>query len=75
MRAMARRPDPALGTRRELELAQGPLGCFEAGSGPPIVFVRFDKPALIAWSRDDRVFLPEHGEGLAREAGSYRAAP
>jgi len=31
--------DPALGTPRELDLAQGRVRCFEAGSGPPIVFV------------------------------------
>ena len=31
--------DPALGTARELDLPGGRLRCFEAGSGPPIVFV------------------------------------
>ena len=31
--------DPALGTPRELDLPQGRLRCFEAGSGPPLVFV------------------------------------
>jgi pimeloyl-ACP methyl ester carboxylesterase len=31
--------DPALGVARELELPQGRLRCFEAGGGPPIVFV------------------------------------
>ena len=31
--------DPALGTPRDLDLPQGRLRCFEAGSGPPIVFV------------------------------------
>jgi pimeloyl-ACP methyl ester carboxylesterase len=31
--------DPALGTARDLELPQGRLRCFEAGSGAPIVFV------------------------------------
>ncbi len=31
--------DPALGTPRELELPGGRLRAFEAGSGPPIVFV------------------------------------
>ncbi|MGH2991693.1 MAG: alpha/beta fold hydrolase, partial [Solirubrobacterales bacterium] len=31
--------DPALGDRRELDLPGGPLRVFEAGSGPPIVFV------------------------------------
>ena len=30
--------DPALGVARELELPQGTLTCFEAGTGPPIVF-------------------------------------
>jgi pimeloyl-ACP methyl ester carboxylesterase len=30
--------DPALGVARELELPQGRLRCFEAGSGPPVVF-------------------------------------
>ena len=39
MRAKTSWRDPALGTRRELELPQGRLRCFEAGSGPPIVFV------------------------------------
>ena len=27
----------------------------------------FDRPALIAWSSEDKVFPPEHGERLARE--------
>jgi pimeloyl-ACP methyl ester carboxylesterase len=27
---------------------------------------RFDRPALIAWSEDDRFFPPEHGERLAK---------
>src|SRR5262249_5593821 len=31
--------DPALGQPRDLDLAQGPVRCFEAGSGSPIVFV------------------------------------
>jgi pimeloyl-ACP methyl ester carboxylesterase len=31
--------DPALGTARDLDLPQGKLRCFEAGSGEPIVFV------------------------------------
>ena len=31
--------DPALGTPRDLELPQGRLRVFEAGEGPPIVFV------------------------------------
>jgi pimeloyl-ACP methyl ester carboxylesterase len=31
--------DPALGTRRTLDLPQGPVDVFEAGSGAPIVFV------------------------------------
>ena len=31
--------DPALGVARELDLPQGPLRYFEAGSGSPIVFV------------------------------------
>ena len=31
--------DPALGEARELDLAQGRLRCFEAGTGAPIVFV------------------------------------
>jgi pimeloyl-ACP methyl ester carboxylesterase len=30
---------PGLGTPRELDLTAGKLRCFEAGSGPPIVFV------------------------------------
>ena len=30
--------DPALGNARELELPQGRLRYFEAGSGPPIVY-------------------------------------
>ena len=30
---------PALGASRELDLPQGPLTVFEAGAGPPIVFV------------------------------------
>jgi pimeloyl-ACP methyl ester carboxylesterase len=28
---------------------------------------RFEKPALIAWSRDDRFFKPAHAERLAQE--------
>jgi pimeloyl-ACP methyl ester carboxylesterase len=39
MREKVRYRDPALGTSRELNLAQGRLRCFEAGTGPPIVFV------------------------------------
>jgi len=31
--------DPALGSARTLDLPQGPVEVFEAGSGPPIVFV------------------------------------
>jgi pimeloyl-ACP methyl ester carboxylesterase len=31
--------DPALGTARELELSQGKVRVFEAGTGPPIVFI------------------------------------
>jgi pimeloyl-ACP methyl ester carboxylesterase len=31
--------DPALGTARTLDLPHGPVEVFEAGSGPPIVFV------------------------------------
>jgi pimeloyl-ACP methyl ester carboxylesterase len=31
--------DPALGVVRELDLPQGRLHCFEAGTGPPIVFL------------------------------------
>jgi pimeloyl-ACP methyl ester carboxylesterase len=31
--------DPALGTPRDLDLPQGRLRCFEAGTGAPIVFV------------------------------------
>jgi len=31
--------DPALGTPRDLDLSQGKLRCFEAGTGAPIVFV------------------------------------
>jgi|SRR5215467_7997445 len=38
-RAKATWRDPALGEPRELELAPGRLRCFEAGSGPAIVFV------------------------------------
>ena len=29
----------------------------------------FGRPALIAWSREDRFFKPEHGEQLARDLG------
>jgi len=32
----------------------------------------FNKPALIAWSREDRFFLPEHAERLARELPNAR---
>jgi pimeloyl-ACP methyl ester carboxylesterase len=35
---------------------------------------RFTKPALIAWSRDDRFFKPEHGEQLARDLPRARLA-
>ena len=34
----------------------------------------FTKPALIAWSRDDRFFKPEHGEQLARDLPGARLA-
>src|SRR5436190_21831778 len=39
MQDKARWRDPALGTRRELDLPQGRLRCFEAGAGEPVVFV------------------------------------
>jgi pimeloyl-ACP methyl ester carboxylesterase len=39
VRAKAGWRDPALGTRRELDLPQGRLPYFEIGSGAPIVFV------------------------------------
>jgi pimeloyl-ACP methyl ester carboxylesterase len=39
MRVKARWRDPALGRPRDLDLPQGRLRCFEAGTGPPIVFV------------------------------------
>ena len=32
----------------------------------------FERPALIAWSRDDRIFLPAHGERLAQELPNAR---
>jgi pimeloyl-ACP methyl ester carboxylesterase len=32
----------------------------------------FDKPALIAWSREDRFFKPEHAERLAQELPKAR---
>ena len=32
----------------------------------------FTKPALIAWSREDRFFKPEHGEQLARDLPGAR---
>jgi pimeloyl-ACP methyl ester carboxylesterase len=32
----------------------------------------FERPALIAWSRDDRIFPPEHGERLAQELPNAR---
>ena len=32
----------------------------------------FDRPALIAWSRDDRFFKPEHAEALERELPNAR---
>jgi pimeloyl-ACP methyl ester carboxylesterase len=32
----------------------------------------FKRPALIAWSREDKVFPPEHGERLARELPNAR---
>jgi pimeloyl-ACP methyl ester carboxylesterase len=32
----------------------------------------FDKPALIAWSREDRFFKPEHAERLAQELPNAR---
>jgi pimeloyl-ACP methyl ester carboxylesterase len=32
----------------------------------------FDRPALIAWSRDDRFFKPEHGERLAKDLPNAR---
>lgn len=39
MRAKARWRDPRLGARRELDLPQGRLRYFDAGTGDPIVFV------------------------------------
>lgn len=35
----------------------------------------FDRPALIAWSEDDRFFPPEHGERLAKLLPDAREAP
>jgi pimeloyl-ACP methyl ester carboxylesterase len=32
----------------------------------------FDRPALIAWSRDDRLFPPEHGASLANDLPGAR---
>jgi pimeloyl-ACP methyl ester carboxylesterase len=32
----------------------------------------FDKPVLIAWSRDDRFFKPAHAEGLAQDLPNAR---
>jgi pimeloyl-ACP methyl ester carboxylesterase len=32
----------------------------------------FERPALIAWSREDRVFRPEHGEALSQELPNAR---
>jgi pimeloyl-ACP methyl ester carboxylesterase len=32
----------------------------------------FERPALIAWSADDRIFLTEHGERLAQELPNAR---
>ena len=32
----------------------------------------FTKPALVAWSREDRFFRPEHGEQLARDLPNAR---
>jgi pimeloyl-ACP methyl ester carboxylesterase len=32
----------------------------------------FTKPALVAWSREDRFFKPAHGEQLARDLGNAR---
>lgn len=37
-------------------------------------FSEFDRPVLIAWSRDDRFFKHEHAERLAREFPSARLA-
>jgi pimeloyl-ACP methyl ester carboxylesterase len=33
---------------------------------------QFDKPALIAWSREDRFFKPEHAERLAQDLANAR---
>ena len=33
----------------------------------------FDRPALIAWSREDKFFKPEHAERLARDLPNARA--
>jgi pimeloyl-ACP methyl ester carboxylesterase len=33
---------------------------------------QFDKPALIAWSRDDRFFKPAHAERLAHDLPNAR---
>ncbi len=32
----------------------------------------FGKPALIAWSKEDRFFPPEHAEALANDLGGAR---
>jgi pimeloyl-ACP methyl ester carboxylesterase len=33
---------------------------------------QFDKPALVAWSRDDRFFKPAHAEALTRDLPNAR---
>ena len=33
---------------------------------------KFEKPALVAWSREDKFFKPEHAEALARELPNSR---
>jgi hypothetical protein len=59
--------DPALGVARELELPQGRLRCFEAGSGPPIVFahgvgcVNSVNRTDLADLQGDRVYEPMRG--------------
>ena len=41
-------------------------------TGPPTVCGGFEKPALIAWSREDKLFKPAHAERLAQDLPNAR---
>ncbi len=64
--------DPALGAPRDLDLPQGRLRCFEAGSGPPIVFVHGLLVNANLWRKVVKLLSPDfHCVALDLPLGSH----